>query len=90
MAYTEKDLEKKSLSDIGALVLGHEKKIKEIAGKIGAGLAKPAEMISLNSDLALLKKVLNKKTQEQSRSIQHGPKEAAPLKSFDDYIKNKK
>jgi len=91
MAYTEKELEKKTLSEIGSLVLGYEHKIKELAGEIGAGRAKPAEMLSLNSDFALLKKMRDKKMQEQSRSIKHEqPKGAAPLKSYDDYLKSKK
>jgi hypothetical protein len=87
MAYTEKDLEKKSLSEIGTLVLGYEQKLKELAG-----MAKPADMMALNSDLAMLKKVRDKKMQEQSHTIQRGqPKvAAAPLKSYDDYLKNKK
>jgi hypothetical protein len=91
MAYTEKDLEKKTLTEIGTLVLGHEQKIQELASNIGAGLAKPADMLTLNSDLALLKKVRDKKMQEQANSIHRGhSKSAAPLKSYDDYLKNKK
>ena len=91
MAYTEKELEKKTLSEIGSLVLAHEKKIKELAGSIRSGNAKPADMLALNSDLALLKKMRDKKTQEQSRSIKREPpKTSAPLKSYDDYLKNKK
>jgi hypothetical protein len=91
MAYTEKELEKKTLSEIGALTLGHEKKIKEFANNIRLGLAKPADMMTLNSDLALLKKVRDKKMQEQSHSIPRvEPKAAAPMKSFDDYMKSKK
>jgi hypothetical protein len=92
MAYTEKELERKTLSEIGALVLGHEKKIKELAKEIGAGHAKPADMMSLNSDLAMLRKIRDKKMEEQSHSIKRGqPKAAAaPLKSYDDYMKNKK
>jgi len=91
MAYTEKELEKKSLSEIGSLVMAHEKKIKELAINIRSGQAKPADMLALNSDLALLKKVLAKKTNEQGRTIKReAPKAAAPLKSYDDYLKNKK
>jgi hypothetical protein len=91
MAFTEKELERKSLSEIGSLVLGYEKKVKEIAGIIGAGMAKPADLMALNSDLALLKKVRDKKMQEQSHSVPRvQTKSAAPLKSFDDYLKNKK
>jgi hypothetical protein len=91
MAFTEKELERKSLSEIGSLVLGYEKKVKEIAGIIGTGMAKPADLMSLNSDLALLKKVRDKKMEEQSHSIPKVQrKTSAPLKSFDDYMKNKK
>jgi hypothetical protein len=91
MAFTEKELEKKSLSEIGSLVLGYEKKVKEIANIIGAGKAKPVDLMSVNSDLALLKKVRDKKMQEQEHSIPRvQTKAAAPLKSFDDYLKNKK
>jgi HJR/Mrr/RecB family endonuclease len=92
MAYTEKEVEKKTLSEISSLVLGHEQKIKELANAIGLGMAKPADMMSVNSDLALLKKVLDKKMKEQNHTIQRGQQKApsAPLKSFDDYMKNKK
>jgi hypothetical protein len=91
MAYTEKELEKKTLSEIGTLVMGHEKKIKELARNIGSGLVKPADMMALNSDLALLKKVREKKMQEQGRPIQRAqPKTAKPMKSYDDYLKSKK
>jgi hypothetical protein len=91
MALTEKDVEKKSLSEIGSLILGYEKKIKEVAGDIGKGRAKPADLMHLNSDLALLKKARDKKMQEQGRSIhREQPRAAAPLKSYDDYLKSKK
>jgi hypothetical protein len=91
MAYTEKEVEKMTLSEIGSLILGHEKKIKDLAGQLGAGLAKPIDMMTLNSDLAMLKKVREKKLKEQNRSIPHGQsKAAAPLKSYDDYLKSKK
>jgi len=90
MALTEKELERKSLSEIGSLVLGYEKKIKELADELKAGRAKPADMMSLNSDLALLKKMRDKKMQEQSHSIKHEQPKAAPLKSYEDYLKNKK
>ncbi|MCL1959687.1 MAG: hypothetical protein FWF68_08815 [Spirochaetes bacterium] len=91
MAFSEKELEKKSLSEIGRLVLGYEKKIKELANNIRVGLAKPVDMMTLNSDLAMLKKVQERKMQEQSHSIPRvQPKTAAPLKSFDDYLKNKR
>jgi hypothetical protein len=90
MIYSEKDLEKKPLAEIGALVLGHEQKIKELAGNIKAGLAKPADMLTLNSYLAMLRKVRDKKMQEQSLSIpRERPKAAAPMKSYDDYLKSK-
>jgi hypothetical protein len=91
MAYTEKELERKSLSEIGSLLLGSEKKIKELASDIKTGLAKPADIMALNSDLAMLKKARDKKVQEQNRSIKPAqPKTAAPLKSYDDYLKSKK
>jgi len=92
MAYTEKELESKSLSEIASLLLGCEKKIKELAGSIRTGQAKPADMLALNSDLAMLKKMRDKKTQEQSRTIKRGqqPKTNTPLKSYDDYMKSKK
>jgi hypothetical protein len=90
MAFTESELERKTLSEIGSLVLGYEQKIKELAVNIGTGLVKPAEMMALNSDLAMLKKARDKKMQDQGRSIQRGqPKTAAPLRSYDDYLKNK-
>jgi len=88
MALTEKDVERKSLAEVGKLVLGYEQKIKEVAGT-----AKPLELMTLNSDLAILKKVMDRKMQAQTQSIQRGlpPKAAAaPLKSYDDYIKSKK
>ena len=92
MAFTEKELESKTLSEIASLLLGCEKKIKELAGDIRTGQAKPADMLALNSDLALLKKMRDKKSQEQGRTIKRGqqPKTSAPLKSYDDYLKNKK
>jgi len=91
MAYTEKELEKKTLSEISALVLGQEKKIKELAGNVGVGIAKPADIMAMNSDLALLKKVRDKKMQEQSHMVPKGqPKAAAPMKSYEDYLKSKK
>jgi hypothetical protein len=86
MAYTEKDVEKKTMSEIGSLILGYEQKIKELAGT-----AKPADIMALNSDLAMLKKVRDKKMQGQGHSIQRGQsKTAAPLRSYDDYLKSKK
>jgi len=92
MAFTEKELENKSLSEIASLVIGCEKKIKELAGDIRTGQAKPTDMLALNSDLAMLKKMRDKKSQEQGRTIKRGqqPKTSAPLKSFDDYLKSKK
>jgi len=92
MAYTEKELEKKSLSEISALLIGCEKKIKNLAGDIKCGMATPADMMALSSDLAMLKKVRDKKAEEQGRSIKRDtqPKPAAPLKSYEDYVKNKK
>jgi len=92
MAYTEKELEGKSLSEIASLLLGCEKKIKELAANIRTGQATPADMMALNSDLAMLKKMRDKKTQVQSRTIKRGqqPKSSTPLKSYDDYLKSKK
>jgi len=91
MAFTEKELEKKTLSEIGRLVLGYEQKIKDFAINLRAGMAKPADMMALNSDLALLKKVQKKKMNEQGRPIQQAqPRAATPLKSYDDYLKSKK
>ena len=92
MAYTEKELDGKTLSEISSLLLGCEKKIKELAGDIRTGQAKPADMLALNSDLALLKKMRDKKSQEQGRTIKRGQptKTSKPLKSYDDYLKSKK
>ena len=91
MAFTEKDLEKKTSSEIGRLILGYEQQIKEFAVNLRAGIAKPADMMALNSDLALLKKVQKKKMNEQGRPMQkEQPRAAAPLKSYDDYLKGKK
>ncbi|MDR2717890.1 MAG: hypothetical protein LBB89_07500 [Treponema sp.] len=91
MAYMEQELEKKTLSEIGRLILGYEQKIKEFASNVKYGLAKPADMMALNSDLALLKKVQERKMQGQNRPIQQAqPKAAVPLKSYDDYLKNQK
>ena len=91
MAFTEKDLEKKTSSEIGRLILGYEQKIKEFATNLRAGLAKPADLMALNSDLALLKKTQERKMKDQKRPIQPGQsKTATPLKSYDDYLKNKK
>jgi hypothetical protein len=91
MAISEKELEKKTLSEIGRLVLGYERKIKEFAGNLRAGLAKPTDLMALNSDLAILKRVQEKKMKEQKRPIQPGqPKAAVQLKSYDDFLKSKK
>jgi hypothetical protein len=92
MAYTEKELDGKSLSEIASLLLGCEKKIKQLAGDIRTGQAKPADMLALNSDLAMLKKMRDKKSQEQGRTIKRGQpqKTSTPLKSYDDYLKSKK
>jgi predicted ATP-dependent Lon-type protease len=90
MLYKEKDLEKKTLTEIGTLILGQEQKIKEFAAKIGTGKAKPADMMAFNSDLALLKKVLDKKMHEQTNSIPRvQPKAAKQMKSYEDYLKSK-
>jgi hypothetical protein len=91
MAFTEKELERKSLSEIGRLILGYEKKIKETAGILKTGLVKPTDIMALNSDLAMLKKAQERKMKEQNRPIQQGQtKAAAPLKSYDDFLKSKK
>jgi hypothetical protein len=92
MALTEKEVEKKTLSEIGSLLLGYEQKIKELASSIKSGQAKPADMLALNSDLAVLKKVRDKKMHDQGRTIQRGQpsKTSAPLKSYDDYLRSKK
>jgi len=91
MALTEKEIEKKSLSEIGRLILGYEEKIKGLAASIKTGKAKPADMIALNSDLALLKKVNERKMSGSKRPLQQATsKPAAPLKSFDDYLNSKK
>jgi len=91
MALTEKDVEKKTLSEIGSLIIGYEKKIKELAGQIKTGQAKPADMMALSSDLALLKKARDKKAQAQGRTVKREqPKTNTPLKSYDDYLKSKK
>jgi hypothetical protein len=92
MGNTEKELEKKSLAEITALVLAHEKKIKELAEDIKIGKAKPTSMLALNSELALLKKARDKKMHEQERSIQRGQlaRPAVQMKSYDDYLKSKK
>jgi len=92
MAYTEKELEGKSLSEIASLLLGCEKQIKELAVNIRTGQATPADMMALSSDLAMLKKMRDKKTEVQSRTIKRGqqPKSSTPLKSYDDYVKSKK
>jgi hypothetical protein len=90
MKLTEKDLEKKTLAEIGALARGYEEKSRELAAKVGDGRAKPADLISHNAALALLKKVLAKKTAEQDKHVQRGQtKSAGPLKSYEDYVKNK-
>jgi len=90
MTFSENELEKKSLSELGALVFGYEKKINELAKKIRYGEAKPADMMALNSDLAMLKKVRDKKMNAQSKIVPHAqPKTAAPLKSYEDYISKK-
>jgi hypothetical protein len=90
MALTEKELERKTLSEIGRLIIGYEEKLKELAGKVKAGTVKPADMMALNSDLAMLKKAQDKKTREQNLPMQRGQtKSATPLKSYDDYLKSK-
>jgi hypothetical protein len=92
MAFTEKDLEKKNLAEISALALGYEQKIKDLANNIKSGIAKPVDMLTLNSELALVRKVRDKKMAEHENSIHkgHHPKATKPLKSYDDYLRNKK
>ena len=90
MALSEKELEKKTLSEVSAMVRGYEQKSKDLAKMVGDGRAKPADLISMNSDLALLKKTLEKKLKEQSRLVPRGqPKSNTPLKSFEDYERSK-
>jgi hypothetical protein len=87
MALTEKDLEKKNLADLDALILGCEQKSKEIALKVGTGHAKPADMMAVNSELVLLRKVRDKKMAKEKRLVHTPqPKAAAPLRSFEDYV----
>jgi hypothetical protein len=91
MAFTEKDLEKKNLAEISALALGYEQKIKDLANNIKSGIAKPVDMLTLNSELALVRKVRDKKMAEHENSIRREkPKASKPLKSYDDYLRNKK
>jgi hypothetical protein len=91
MALSEKDLEKKNLADLDALILGYEQKSKEIAQKVGTGHAKPADLMSVNSDLVLLRKVRDKKMSKEKRLVQHSqPKAAAPLRSYEDYVNTHK
>jgi hypothetical protein len=87
MALSEKDLEKKNLADLDALILGCEQKSKEIAQKVGTGQAKPADMMAVNSELVLLRKVRDKKLLHDKRLVTHTqPKAAAPLRSYEDYM----
>jgi len=87
MGLTEHELEKKTLAELGALVLGYEQKIKELAEKIKYGEAKPVTMMALNSDLAMIKKARDKKASAQSKIVPHAqPKAAVELKSYEDYI----
>jgi hypothetical protein len=92
MALSEKDLEKKSLADIEGMIFSCEQKSKELAAKVGSGQAKTSDMISVNSDLALLRKVRDKKMLKEGTRL--GPRmqsrPAAPLKSYEDYLKTKK
>jgi GTP cyclohydrolase III len=91
MALKETDLEKKSLADIEALILGYEQKSKEIALKVGVGQAKPTDMLAVNSDLSTLRKVRDKKLLKEKKPLtQQLHKSAAPLKSYEDYVKSKK
>jgi hypothetical protein len=91
MAFTENELDKKTLAEITALVLGYEHKIKDLANNIKSGVAKPVDMMTLNSEVALLRKVRDKKMAEQEHSIHRGhPKAATQMKSYEDYLKSKK
>jgi len=88
MGFIEHELEKKTLSELGALVYGYEQKVKELAKKIGYGEAKPADMMAMNADLAMLKRVRDKKMNIQSKMVpQAKPKTAVELKSYEDYVK---
>jgi hypothetical protein len=90
MALAERELEKKNLTEIGALIRGYEKKSKELAIQVGAGNAKPTDLMTLNSDLAMLKKVLDKKITEQKRLVPQASRKDAPeLKSYDDYLRER-
>jgi hypothetical protein len=87
MAFKETDLEKKTLSEIEALIFGCEQKSKEIALKVGTGHAKPTDMLAVNSDLAMLRKVHEKKMMKEKRLVHsEQPKAAAPLKSYEDFV----
>jgi hypothetical protein len=90
MALKEKDLEKKTVQEIETMIQFQEAKSKEIANKVGAGKAKPTDMLTVNADLALLKKIHEKKVlKDNSRLGQQGQKKpAAPLKSYEDFMKN--
>jgi len=90
MLFSETELEKKTLKEIGALIFGFEQKVDELANKIRRGEAKPADMLALTADLALLKKVRDKKASAQSKIVPRGqPKAAVELKSYEDYVSNK-
>jgi hypothetical protein len=88
MALAEKDLEKKSLADIEGMIFSYEQRSKDLAAKVGSGQAKTSDMISVNSDLALLRKLRDKKMLKEGTRL--GPrtqqKSSAPLKSYEDFL----
>jgi hypothetical protein len=87
MTFNEADLEKKTMAEIESLIFGYEQKSKEIALKVGTGQAKPADMMTVNSELLLLRKVHEKKMMKEQRLVHQTPtKAAAPLKSYEDYM----
>jgi hypothetical protein len=92
MALKEADLEKLPMAQIEGLIFGAEQKSKEIAQKVGLGQAKPADMMSVNADLLLLRKVHEKKMMKDKRltSSHTSSKPAAPLKSYEDFLKTHK
>jgi hypothetical protein len=92
MAIKEADLERMPIAEIEGLIFGAEQKSKEIAQKVGLGQAKPADMMAVNSDLLLLRKVHEKKMMKDKRlsSSHTQSKPAAPLKSYEDYLKTHK
>jgi hypothetical protein len=91
-AFKEADLEKMHIAEIEGLIFGAEQKSKEIAQKVGIGQAKPADMMAVNADLLLLRKVHDKKMMKEKRltSSHVSSRPATPLKSYEDYLKDHK